>query len=183
MSFEIDSKDVDVKAIMESIRKRIEEKQRGLYTEDEIREIAEHRLDSVLDAHEFKSDFIQDFREKAKHWNFSFHADTVYESSRGGVGRLLYLLRGLLRPIQKLFWNPNPMISALSRQSDLNAYYVHLLHNFAVEITRLNLEVQELKSRALALQGRLELQDRREKTLEGMVVYRDDALPKDRSGE
>ena len=67
------------------------------------------------------------------------------------------------------------MISALSRQSDLNAYYVHLLHNLAVEVTKLNLEVQDLRNRNLQLQGRLELQVRREKTLEDMVVFRDDA--------
>ena len=59
MSFEIRSKDVDVEAIMRSIRKRIEEKRQGLYTDEEIREIADHRLDAVLDAHEFNSDFIK----------------------------------------------------------------------------------------------------------------------------
>jgi uncharacterized membrane protein YgcG len=80
----------------------------------------------------------------------------------------------VLRPLQKLFWNPNPMIAALSRQSDLNTYYVHLLHSLAVEITKLNLEVQDLKNRNLQLQGRLEFQARREKTLEEMVVYRED---------
>ena len=81
----------------------------------------------------------------------------------------------MLRPVQKLFWNPNPMIYALSRQSDLNGYYVHLLHNLSLELTRLNLEIQDLKNRNLQLQGRLDLLTRREKTLESMVVYRDDA--------
>jgi hypothetical protein len=175
MSFEIKSEDVDVEAIMRSIRKRIEEKRRGLYTDEEIREIANHRLDAVLDAHEFNSDFISDFRAEPSRWNFQFGADTVYRSSRGAVGRLLAFVRGALKPVQKLFWNPNPMIAALSRQSDLNAYYVHLLHSLAVEITKLNLEVQDLKNRNLELQGRLEFQVRREKTLEEMVVYRDDA--------
>jgi hypothetical protein len=183
MSFEIRSKDVDVEAIMRSIRKRIEEKRQGLYTDEEIREIADHRLDAVLDAHEFNSDFIKDFRSDPSRWNFPFAADTVYRSSRGAVGQALELVRRVLRPIQKLFWNPNPMIAALSRQSDLNAYYVHLLHNLAVEVTKLNLEVQELKNRALQLQGRLEFQARREKTLEEMVVYRDAPPPKEpRSG-
>jgi hypothetical protein len=175
MSFEIRSEDVDVEAIMASIRKRIEEKRKGLYTEEEVREIAEHRLDGVLDAHQFNSDFIEDFRSAPSRWNFLFGAETVYESSRGAVGRVLYQLRRALRPIQKLFWNPNPMISALSRQSDLNAYYVHLFHNLAVEVTKLNLETQDLRNRVLQLQGRLEMQARREKTLEDMVVYRDEA--------
>jgi hypothetical protein len=174
MTFEIRSDDVDVEAIMSSIRKRIEEKRKGLYTDEEIREIAEHRLDAVLDAHDFNSDFIRDFRADPSRWNFLFGADTVYESSRGAVGTLLQTVRRALRPIQKLFWNPNPMISALSRQSDLNAYYVYLLHGLAVEITKLNLETQDLRNRVLQLQGRLELQVRREKTLEDMVVFRDE---------
>ena len=178
MTFEIKSADVDVEAIMRSIRKRIEEKKQGLYTEDEIREIASHRLDAVLDAHDFNSDFITDFRSQPARWNFQFGADEVYRSSRGALGRALEAIRRLLRPVQKLFWNPNPMIAALSRQSDLNAYYVHLLHNLAVEVTKLNLEMQDLKNRNLQLQGRLEFQVRREKTLEEMVVYRDAAAAK-----
>ena len=40
------------------------------------------------------------------------------------------------------------------------------------------LEVQDLKNRVLQLQGRLEMQVRREKTLEEMVVYRDDVTEK-----
>ena len=177
MSFEIRSEDVDVEAIMRSIRKRIEEKRQGLYSDEEIREIAEHRLEAVLDAHEFNSDFVAEFRARQGRWNFQFGPETIYRSSRGVVGQMLERARSLLKPVQKLFWNPNPMIAALSRQSDLNAYYVHLLHNLAVEVTKLNLEVQDLKNRNLQLQGRVEFLVRREKTLEGMVVYRDEAPP------
>jgi hypothetical protein len=179
MSIEIKAEGVDVQAIMGAIRKRIEEKRQGLYSEEEIREIAEKSLDAVLDAHEFNPDFVRDFRAQPTRWNFAFHEHTIYESSRGALGRALRALRGLLRPIQKLFWNPNPMISALSRQSDLNAYYAHLLTNLAVEVTKLNLELQELKNRQLGLQGRVEFDSRRERTLEQMVVYRDEPEKKD----
>ena len=183
MSFEIQSEDVDVEAIMRSIRKRIEEKKQGLYTDEEIAEIAEHRLEAVLDAHEFNSDFVADFRAQQGRWNFRFGPETIYRSSRGLVGQLLERARSLLKPVQKLFWNPNPMISALSRQSDLNAYYVHLLHNFAVEITKLNLEIQDLKNRNLELRGRVDFLARREKTLEDMVVYREQEAGEPGPGE
>ncbi|MBI3931802.1 MAG: hypothetical protein HY317_00175 [Acidobacteria bacterium] len=183
MTFEIKADGVDVQEVMRSIRKRIEEKKQGLYTDEEIREIAERQLDAVLDAHDFTSDFIGDFRSPDRRWNFEFDPETLYRSSRGVVGRLLMTARRILRPVQKLFWNPNPMISALSRQSDLNRYYVHLLHNFALELTKLNLEIQDLKNRNLQLQGRLEMLARREKTLEDMVVYREEApARKDRGG-
>ncbi len=182
MSFEIKADGVDVQAIMASIRKRIEEKRQGLYTAEEIQQIAERHLDAVLDAHDFNPDFVKDFRAQPTRWNFAFHEETVYESSRGAVGRALRTLRRLLNPIQKLFWNPNPMISALSRQSDLNAYYVHLLTNLAVEVTRLNLELQDVKNRYLALQGKVEFDSRREKTLEQMVVYREEPEKKGPDG-
>ena len=71
-------------------------------------------------------------------------------------------------------WNPNPMIAALSRRSDLDRFSVHLLHNLVLELSRLNLEVQELRNRNLQVTGRLEALARREKTLEGMVAYRDE---------
>jgi hypothetical protein len=177
MSFEIKAEDVDVEAIMASIRQRIEEKKKGLYTEEEIRHIAERRLDAVLDAREISAALLADFRQEPQRWNYTFEFETIYKSSRGAVGQVLEAVRRLLKPVQKLFWNPSPMIAALSRQSDLNRYYVHLFHNLALELTRLNLEVQELKSRNLQLQGRLELLTRREKTLESMVQYRDDAPP------
>lgn len=173
MSIEIRADSVDVEDIMRQIRSRIDEKRKGLYTDEELQEIAEHRLDAVLDAHEFNPDFVSDFRAGETLWNYQFHTETIYRSSRGTAGRALEKLRSLLKPIQKLFWNPNPMISALSRQSDLNLYYVQLFHNLSKELTRLNLENQELKNRVLQLQGRLDLLARREKTLEEMVVYRD----------
>lgn len=182
MSFEIKADGVDVQAVMTAIRKRIEEKRQGLYTEEEIREIAERRLDAVLDAHDFNPDFVKDFRALPTRWNFAFHEETLYESSRGFVGQLLRALRRLMNPVQKLFWNPNPMIAALSRQSDLNAYYVHLLTNLAVEVTKLNLELQDLKNRHLALQAKVELDTRRERTLEEMVVYREEPEKKGADG-
>jgi hypothetical protein len=174
MGFEIGAPEVNVEEVMRLIKKRIDEKKQGLYTEAEVREIAERRLDGVLEAHDFNSDLVNDFRARPERWNFAFDAETLYRSSRGAVGRILRRVRGVLRPVQKLFWNPNPLIAALSRQSDLNKYYVHLLHNLSLELTRLNLEVQDLKNRSLELQGRLEFLGRREKTLEAMVVFRED---------
>ena len=172
--FEIGAPGVDVEQVMRDIRRRIDEKKQRLYTEAESAEIASRRLDAVLDAHDFNSDLIADFRARPERWNFRFDPETLYRSSRGAVGRILAAVRGLLKPVQKLFWNPSPMIFALSRQSDLNQYYVHLLHNLSLELTRLNLEVQELKNRNLQLQGRVEFLARREKTLESMVAFKEE---------
>jgi hypothetical protein len=184
MSFEIRSDAVDVEEIMRAIRKRIAEKKQGLYTDEEIREIAERRLQAVLDPHEFSSDLGSELAALRSDWDLRMGPETPYASSHGTVGRLLEATRRLLRPIHKLFWNPDTLVWSLGRQSDVNGeihgryvHLLHILHNFAVEMTKLNLEVQDLKNRNLQLQGRLELLVRREKTLEDMVVYRDGGEP------
>jgi hypothetical protein len=172
-SFSVKGTDIDVEAIMANIRKRIEEKRKGLYTDEEVREIAEMKLDSVLDASEFNSDFVTAFRERDAQWNFSFNPETIYASSRGVLGSLIRLARKALNPILKLLFNPNPIISALSRQSDLNRYYVLLLHNMALEMTKMNLEMTHLKARLRATGIRVDFQSRREKVLEEMTVSRE----------
>lgn len=177
MSIEISSKDVDVRKIMSEIRERIAEKKRGLYTDEEIREIAERKLDAVLESRHFNPDFLKDFKTKSEVWNYSFDPETIYKTSRGGVGGFLGTIRNLLKPIQKLFWNPTPMIAALSRQSDLNTYTVQMLHNLTLELTRLNLEVQELRARLQQTDSKLEELKKRERALESLAVLRDDTKP------
>src|SRR5215472_3126527 len=120
-----EGREPDLKALLQEVRKRIEEKKGTVYSAEELREIAEYPLRGVLDAHEFKSTLLREFREQPERWNFRFGKDTLYRSSRGGLGSVLESVRALLRPIQKLFWNPNPMIAALSRQSDLNEAYTY----------------------------------------------------------
>jgi hypothetical protein len=175
MSFEVKAEGVDVERLLADVHNRIEERRKsGLYTEEELRFIAERPLEAALTGRELRADLVDEFRARDGQWNFAFDPETLYRSSRGLVGRALETARHVLRPVQKLFWNPNPMIAALSRQSDLNRLSVHLLHNLALELSRLNLEVQELRSRNLHLAGRLDALARREKTLEGMVAYRDE---------
>lgn len=174
-TFSVKGSDVDVEAVMATIRRRIEEKRKGLYTEEEIREIAEMKLDSVLDASQFNSDFVAAFRARDDQWNFSFGPETIYASSRGAAGQLIRLARRLLNPLLKLLFNPNPIISSLSRQSDLNRYYVSLLHNMALEMTKMNLELTHLKARLRATGARVEFQAHREKALEEMTTSREEA--------
>ena len=52
---------------------------------------------------------------------FDFHGHSIYRSSRGGVGRVLYGSRRLLRPLLKFVFNIDPMVDALSTQARLNA--------------------------------------------------------------
>ncbi|MFN8094964.1 MAG: hypothetical protein U0599_22580 [Vicinamibacteria bacterium] len=176
MSFEIKADGIDVQKLLADVHARIAERmESGLYTEAELRYIAERPLEGVVGAHELRADLFDEFKARDAQWNYAFDPETIYRSSRGAAGRFLGLARRALRPVQKLFWNPTPMIAALSRQADLNRFSVHLLHNLVLELSRLNLEVQELRNRNLQLAARLEALERREKTLESMVAWRDDA--------
>ncbi len=168
-TFSAKGSDIDVEAIMANIRKKIEEKRKGLYTEEEVKEIAEMRLDAILDSNEFNSDFVAAFRARDAQWNYSFTPETIYQSSAGSKGGLIRKMRSLLNPVLKLFFNPNPMISALTRQSDLNRYYVLLLNNMTTEVTRLNLDLSNLKARLRTLGVRVDFQTKREKTFEQMA--------------
>jgi hypothetical protein len=69
------------------------------------------------------------------------------------------------------------MIAALSRQADLNRFSAHLLHNLVLELTRLDLELAELKNRNLQLAGRVETMARRAKALEDLLAERDASAP------
>ncbi len=183
MSFEIRSDEVNVEDVMRLIRKRIEEKRQGVYSDEEIARIAEARLERGLDGADFDTGLLAELRQRSPRWNIKIDGDALYASTHDTfVGRLLATIRRRLNPVLRLLINPNPLVLALHRQSQLNTYYVHLLHESAVELTRLNLEVESLKNRILELTGRMEQMQRREKTLEDMVVYRADALPQGASG-
>src|SRR5262245_16816014 len=171
MAFEAKAGGVDVEEVMRAIRQGIAEKKaRGLYTDEEIERLAEYPLHAVLDANEFRSRLLQELLGQPESWNYTFDPEAIYRSSRGAAGRFLESARRWLRPIQKLFWNPVPMIAALSRQADLNQTLVHVLHNLAEQATRLNLDNQDLRNRVLQLQGQLALQARRQKALEELLA-------------
>ena len=178
MTFEIRSDGVNVEQIMAEIRARLDAKRAGLFTAEELRELAEQRLEPPAEAGDFDSTLLAELRARSSQWNFSIAADSIYASGRDDLlGRALTKVRRLLKPLLKLLLNPSPLVQALYRQSQLNTFYVALLHESTVELTRLTLEVQTLKNRLLELSGRLDHLARREKTLEDMVVYRADAQP------
>src|SRR5919106_3207401 len=123
--FNIRSDSVDVEQIMKQIRTRIQEKRGVDYTEEQIRELATVRLEKFLDPKNLRSDLLEQFRRSRPaipaepppvEAPYSFDENTLFESHRGP----LRFLRKLLKPILKLFFNPNPLINALHIQAELN---------------------------------------------------------------
>ncbi len=180
--FSVRSDNVDVEQIMRQIRSRIREKRGVDYTEDEIRELANVKLETFLDPRGVRSDLLEQFRRTKASMpappNFAFEDSTIYESHRS----FLRFMRRLLNPILKLFFNPNPLIQALHIQSELNtrnarheeldALYYEVMHNLVVELTRLGIEVKNLKMRVESTSSRLDFDERRARALEGVVQYR-----------
>ena len=185
--FNVRSESVNVEQIMEQIRARIREKRGVDYTEPQIRELATVKLEKFLDPKSVRPNLLEQFRgaHTPQTWavppNYAFEAETLYESLRAPVR----WIRTLLRPVLKLFFNPNPLIQALHLQAQLNTMnaegesrrhgldhlYYEVLHNLVVEMTRMGIEIKNLRMRVESLTGRLEFSERRARALESVVAY------------
>lgn len=132
--FNIRSESIDVEKIMEQIRARIHAKRGTDYSEEQIRELANVKLERFLDPKNVRSDLLKHYRHRTddpvepvtQHDppppppSFDFDADTIYRSSRGLPGRLLHRVRRLLNPLLKFFFNPTPIVHALIVQREIN---------------------------------------------------------------
>ena len=184
--FNIRTDAVDVEQIMRQIRARIREKRGVDYTETQIQELASVKLEKFLDAKGMRSDLVDQFRRShgvgPPPPNYGFEDTTLFDSHRAPVR----WIRALLKPILKLFFNPNPLIHVLHEQSrinelyaqrfhvrdELDALYYEVIHNLVLETTRLGIEVKNLKMRVESMSSRLDFDERRSRALEGAVQYR-----------
>jgi hypothetical protein len=201
--FTIRSESVDVEQIMKQIRTRILEKRGADYTEDQIRELATVRLEKFLDSKNLRSDLLEQFRKSrpAVHTEppkieapYAFDDQTLFASHRGP----LRMMRKLLMPILKLFFNPNVLnqilhtqaqfnVDLLKRESrrkiefdrsraEWNSLYYEVLHNLVLETTRMGIEVQNLRMKLESISSRLDFSERRVRALEGVVQYRPEVV-------
>lgn len=181
--FNIRSDAVDVEQIMGQIRARIREKRGSDYTEDDVRQLASVKLEKFLEPTGVRSDLIDQFRRRQLDpeppLNYGFEDDTIFASHRPS----LRWIRRLLNPVLKLLFNPNPIIHALHLQSQINdGFYTRnqkreplhfeVMHNLVLEMTKLGIEVKNLKMRVESLSSRLDFDERRSRALEGVVQYK-----------
>src|SRR3954470_6233158 len=170
--FSVRSENVDVEQIMRQIRSRIREKRGVDYTEEEIRELANVKLEKFIDPKGIRSNLLEEYRRLSSAEppppNFAFEDDTLFETHRAPIR----WIRRLLRPFLKLLFNPNPLIQALHIQAQLNtmnaereasrhAVYFEVTHNLVIETTRLGIEMKNLTMRVESLASRLEFNERR----------------------
>jgi len=189
--FTVRSDSVDVEQIMGRIRARIHEKRGVDYTEDEIHDLANVTIEKFLDPTRVRSELLELYlkgRDASEPGsvpqNFTFTRNQIYKSSRGLPGKIIGGVRLMLSPILKIFINPNPIIHALQSQSLINAHNEHierlnyaLIHNLVLELTRIGIEVRNLKMRVESLSSRLDFDERRARAMENAVQYRPGAGP------
>jgi hypothetical protein len=181
--FNIRSDSVDVEQIMHHIRARIREKRGVDYTEQQIHELAKARLERFLDPQGVRSDLLEEFRrarvaEETPLLNYKFEDSTLFESDKAWVR----FVRKLLKPVLKLFFNPNPLANALHIQAQLNeqvirrvewdALYYEVMHNLVLETTRLGIEVKNMRMKVESVASRLDFAERRARAVESIVQYR-----------
>jgi hypothetical protein len=190
--FNVRSDSVNVEQIMDQIRARIREKRGVDYTEQQLRELAAVKLEKFIDPRGVRSDLLEQFRKRRPAYqppelpNYAFEESTLFESRRG----LVRLIRRMLKPVLKLFFNPNPLIQALNIQARLNTMNAErearvnaarsvteellyeVVHNLVVELTRTGIEVKNLTMRVESLASRVEFNERRARALESVVVYK-----------
>jgi hypothetical protein len=164
--FKIRPDSVNVEQIMQQIRARIREKRGVDYTEQQIRDLAAAAFERFLDPKGAHAGLFEAFRQGRvpPDENYSFEDTTLFDSHRAP----LRWIRRLLRPVLKLFFNPNPLIQALHVQSGVNERNAEsarmtyeLLYNLVLETTRLTVELQALKMRVESAGARLDFAERR----------------------
>jgi len=194
--FNIRTDAVDVEQIMRQIRARIQEKRGVDYTEQQIQELANVKLERFLDPKGIRSDLVEQFKRSRERKidpfqpvQYAVDSNDLYGSSRG----IVRFIRKLFNPFLKLMMNANRLVQVLHQQMELNTLYerqFHLLreknqqreeidvlyyelvHNLVLELTRVGIENRNLKMRLESLSSRLDFDERRARALEGVVQYR-----------
>ena len=203
--FIVRNESIDVERIMGQIRRRIEEKRGEDYTEEQIRELANVKLDRFLKPESVRSNMVEYYQKRLKEKedalraspqpppSFEFDPDIIYRSSRGVAGRLLFGFRRLVSQLLKLFFNPAPIVHALTIQQQINerqaevisqmvrtqtefieiaALNYEVMNNLVEEMTRLSLEMKNHKMRVESVAGRLDFDERRARSLERVAQPR-----------
>ena len=184
---------VDVEQIMRDIRARIAQRQGFDLSNQQIQDLAARRLESILDPRAIKPSLLEGLRRSAGALTatvapkassepvYTFDDTTIYDSPRA----TLRLIRRLLNPVLKLFFNPNPLIRALHlqarlnveaaereaerdrRQTEWNALHYEILQRVVTDVSRVSIEVQALVMRVESLNARVDFNDRRVRSIEG----------------
>ena len=198
--FNIRTDAVDVEQIMRQIRARIESKRGVDYTEQQIQELANVKLERFLNPKGRSLGSCRSVqarpRRKARAFpdrpelRTGFDAEMLYGTHRGIHPRhapqaaqphpeaLLQSEHADSRGRQAIrgqraVRGAVPISSSEGQQRDeVDVLYYELVHNLVLELTRIGIENRNLKMRLESLSSRMDFDERRARALEGVVQYR-----------
>jgi hypothetical protein len=181
---------INVDQIVRDIKARIAQRHGIDLSSSQIQELASRRLEAILDPRTLKPSLLDQLRQAAgtpaaiapvePPAAYEFQDHTIFDTHNG----LLRVVRSLLKPILKLFFNPNPIAHALNAQARLNkdaaarelerertqaewnALHYTLVQRLVTELARTSIETQSLTLRIESLSTRVDYYERRVRELE-----------------
>jgi hypothetical protein len=185
---------LDIEQLMREIRSRISERHGIDFSPQQIQELAARRLEAILDPRAIKPSLIDELRRAAglpveatpeePEIGPGFDASSFYDSSNGFVR----LVRRLLRPLLKLFFEPDAVIAALGaqarlnkaaaarnaeqqrRQTEWNGLHYEILRRLVTDIARTGIDAQHLALRVESLAGKVDFNERQVRGLEQTLL-------------
>lgn len=179
---------------MREIRSRISERHGIDLSPQQIQELAARRLEAILDPRAIKPSLIDELRRaaglpvepapEAPETGTGFDASSFYDSSNG----LLRIVRRLLSPLLKLFFEPDAVIQALGaqarvsksaavrdaeqqrRQTEWNGLHYEILRRLVTDIARTGIEAQHLALRVESLAAKVDFNERQVRGLEQTLL-------------
>ena len=139
---------VDVAQVMAKVREKIRgRRDLGLYTEEEVAELAALKLQAFADDAGIDSELLARLMADNNNWNISTDY-RILTHRRGFAARLLILLKKLIHPWVRLYTD-----EPLGRQAQINLYLHYLSHNLVREVVKLQVETAALRNKLEALSG------------------------------
>ncbi len=139
-TFTIHAEQVNVEEIMKEIHRRVlEKKQQGVYTDDELRRIAELKSDLSPKKNEQYAEMTLHLRRLHLNWDVAA-SNAVISSHRKVIGAALVAVKRLGFRVLKFFGS-----AFFTRQTEFNATSVRFNTAVLEELNRLSEENKELR--------------------------------------
>ena len=139
---------VDVAKVMSTIREKIRgRRDLGLYSEEEVAELASLKLQAFADDAGIDPELLARLMADNNNWNISTDY-RIATHRRGFAARLLIRLKKLVHPWVRLYTD-----EPLGRQAQINLYLHYLSHNLVREVVKLQVETAALRNKVELLSG------------------------------
>ncbi len=137
---------VEVAKVMATVREKIRgRRDLGLYTEEEVAELAALKLQAFADDAGIDPELLARLMADNNNWNIS--TDYRIETHRRGfAARMLVGFKKLVHPWVRLYTD-----APLGRQAQINLYLHYLCHNLVREVVKLQVETAALRNRVEGL--------------------------------